>query len=64
MNNKMQTRPCAACQQPGNGVVSEVFADNSSAFRRHAQLVQVGHAPSFCMKRDGTCYVCHFDKAG
>ncbi|MGE5492535.1 MAG: hypothetical protein ACM31P_14735 [Actinomycetota bacterium] len=59
MKKQNQTRPCGACLQPGNPVITEAFVDNGSAFKRHAQLVAAGCAPSLCMRRDGTRYVCH-----
>lgn len=63
MKKQAQTRPCGSCSQPHSGLVTEAFTDSISAFRRHAQLVQVGCAPSLCMRRDGTRYVCHFGDA-
>lgn len=62
MKKQVQARPCASCLRPGSPVVTEAFADDGSAFRRHAQLVAAGSAPSLCMRRDGTRYVCHFDR--
>ncbi|MBS1190452.1 MAG: hypothetical protein H6R10_2244 [Rhodocyclaceae bacterium] len=63
MKEKTQARPCASCSGQPSGFVKETFADSGSAFRRHAQLVQAGNSPSFCMGRDGTCRVCHFGEA-
>lgn len=56
---KQPARPCSACHGPRTGVITETFTDDASAFRRHAQLVQSGRAPSLCMQRDGTRNVCH-----
>jgi hypothetical protein len=63
MQKTAQRRPCGSCLQPGSPVISERFPDNGSAFVRHAQLVRAGSAPSLCMRRDGSCYVCHFGQA-
>lgn len=62
MHNQTPARPCGACLQPGNRVITEAFTDNGSAFKRHAQLVAGGNAPSLCMRRDGTANVCHLGR--
>lgn len=59
MTQPAQQRPCGYCLRPGSPVISQSFSEKGIAFRRHAELVETGSAPSMCMRRDGTCYVCH-----